>query len=125
LPVSHFLERVPTDCPHDLFRDSERASQKAAGFLDTSHLVIVKKENFATRMAALVSPTVGDNRLRHEALQHFMLANDSAALAIEHDRNAWTIGDRFRGPEKISPTVNDRTTYWWHVRSPAAPGRAQ
>jgi ATP-dependent exoDNAse (exonuclease V) beta subunit len=34
-------------------------------------------------IAALVIPTVGDNRLRHEALQRFMLANDSTTLAIE------------------------------------------
>ena len=81
--VADFLERVPIDCPHELFRDSERASQKAASFLDTSRLIVVEKENAATRMAALVIPTVGDNRLRHEALQRFMLANDSTTLAIE------------------------------------------
>jgi transposase-like protein len=81
--VADFLERVPIDCPHELFRDSERASQKAAGFLDTSRLIVVEKENAATGMAALVIPTVGDNRLRHEALQRFMLANDSTTLAIE------------------------------------------
>ena len=27
--VADFLERVPRDCPHELFRDSERASQKS------------------------------------------------------------------------------------------------
>jgi len=81
--VADFLERVPLDCPHDLFRGSERASQKAASFLDTRHLIIIEKENAATRMAGLVIPTVGDNRLRHEALQRFMLANDSTTLAVE------------------------------------------
>ena len=81
--VADFLERVPIECPHDLFRASERASQKAASFLDTRHLMIVEKENAATRMAGLVIPTVGDNRLRHEALQRFMLANDSTTLAVE------------------------------------------
>ena len=81
--VADFLERVPIDCPHDLFRESERASQKASSFLDTSRLIIVEKENAATAMAGLVIPTVGDNRLRHEALQRFMLANDSTTLAVE------------------------------------------
>jgi transposase-like protein len=81
--VADFLERVPKDCPHELFRDSERASQKAADFIDASRLIVVEKENFATRMAALVIPTVGNNRLRHEALQRFMLANDSTTLAVE------------------------------------------
>jgi transposase-like protein len=81
--VADFLERVPVDCPHELFRDSERASQTPLAKIKTSRLIVVEKENFATRMAALVIPTVGDNRLRHEALQHFMLANDSTTLAVE------------------------------------------
>jgi hypothetical protein len=34
-------------------------------------------------MAALVIPAIGNNRLRHEALQRFMLANDSTTLAVE------------------------------------------
>jgi ribosomal protein L37AE/L43A len=81
--VADFLERVPQDCPHDLFQGSERASQTPLAKIKTARLLIVEKENFATRMAALVIPTVGDNRLRHEALQRFMLANDSTTLAIE------------------------------------------
>src|SRR5579864_6472664 len=81
--IADFLERLPTDCPHELFRDSERASQTPLAKIKTSRLVVVQKENFATRMAALVIPTVGDNRLRHEALQRFMLTNDSTTLAIE------------------------------------------
>jgi hypothetical protein len=42
-----------------------------------------EKENFATRMAGLVIPSVGDNYRRHETLQRFMLANDSVTLAVE------------------------------------------
>jgi transposase-like protein len=81
--VADFLERVPAECPHELFRGSERASQKPPDFIDASRLIVVEKENLATRMAALVIPTVGNNRLRHEALQRFMLANDSTTLAVE------------------------------------------
>jgi hypothetical protein len=81
--VADFLERVPADCPNELFRDSERASQSPLSAINTSRLVVTQKENFATRMAALVIPTVGDNRLRHEALQRFMLANDSTTIAVE------------------------------------------
>jgi transposase-like protein len=82
-PVADFLERVPIDCPHELFRDSERASQTPLSKVNTARLIVVEKENFATRMAELVIPTIGDNRLRHEALQRFMLANDSTTLAVE------------------------------------------
>ena len=81
-PLADFLERVPNDCPHELFRESSRASQ-IPNFVNRNHLIVVEKENFATRTAALIVPTVGDNRLRHEALQRFMLANNSVTVAVE------------------------------------------
>ena len=80
-PLADFLERVPSDCPHELFRESSRASQ-IPNFVNRNHLIVVEKENFATRTAALIVPTVGDNRSRHEALQRFMLANDSVTVAV-------------------------------------------
>ncbi len=81
-PLADFLERVPNDCPHEFFRESSRASQ-ISNFIDRNHLLVVEKENFATRAAALIIPSVGNNRLRHEALQRFMLANDSVTIAVE------------------------------------------
>src|ERR1700674_209426 len=81
-PLADFLERVPRDCPHDLFRESSRASQ-IPNFVNRNHLIVVEKDNFATRTAALIVPTVGDNRLRHETLQRFILANDSVTIAVE------------------------------------------
>lgn len=81
--VADFLERVPIECPHELFQGSERASQTPLSAISTSRLIVTQKENFATRLAALVVPTIGDNRLRHEALQRFMLVNDSVTLAAE------------------------------------------
>jgi transposase-like protein len=96
--VADFLERVPFDCPHELFHASERASQTPLAKVPSSRLIIVEKENFATRAAALVIPTVGDNRLRHEALQRFMLANDSATLAVEVP--IWLTPDMIREIER-------------------------
>jgi transposase-like protein len=81
-PLADFLERIPKECPHDLFRESSRASQ-LPNFINRNHLLVVEKENFATRAAALVLPTVADNRLRHETLQRFLLANDSVTVAVE------------------------------------------
>jgi hypothetical protein len=72
--VANFLEAIPLICPHDLFRSEEmggRASQAHPAFADTSHIIVNRKENMATRAAALVIPTVGDNRARHERLQQF------------------------------------------------------
>ena len=81
-PLVDFLERAPKDCPHELFRESSRASQ-IPNFVNRNHLIVVQKENFASRIAALIIPSVGNNRLRHEALQRFMIANDSVTLAVE------------------------------------------
>jgi predicted RNA-binding Zn-ribbon protein involved in translation (DUF1610 family) len=81
--LADFLEAVPERCPHDLFQKSARASESAPAFLDRSRLAARHKENFATRLAHLVIPSVGDNYRRHETLQRFMLANDSVTLAVE------------------------------------------
>jgi len=81
--LADFLEAVPKHCPHDLFQGSVRASESAPAFLDRSRLGARRKENFATRLAQLVIPSVGDNYRRHETLQRFMLANDSVTLAVE------------------------------------------
>jgi transposase-like protein len=85
-PLADFLERVPTTCPHDLFRtenDKARASQAHPAFADVSHAIVNRKENAATDTAALIIPAVGNNKLRHETLQRFMLANDSVTVAVE------------------------------------------
>jgi transposase-like protein len=85
--LADFLESIPTACPHDLFRRDDdpqaRASQARPGFADPLHLVVNSKENVATETAALIIPAVGNNKLRHESLQRFMLANDSVTVAIE------------------------------------------
>src|ERR1035437_5906693 len=54
-----------------------------ANFIDRNPPIVAEKENFPTRTAALIIPSVGNNRLRHETLQRFMLANDSVTIAVE------------------------------------------
>jgi transposase-like protein len=86
-PLADFLERVPTDCPHDLFtREGDtkgRASQATATFADTARAIVNVRTNAATDTAALIIPAIGNNKLRHETLQRFMLANDSVTVAVE------------------------------------------
>jgi ATP-dependent exoDNAse (exonuclease V) beta subunit len=60
-----------------------RASQVRPAFADPSRIIVNRKENAATHTAALIIPAVGNNKLRHETLQRFMLANDSVTVAIE------------------------------------------
>jgi transposase-like protein len=85
--LADFLESVPTTCPHDLFRREDdpkaRASQAHPDFADVSRVVVNRKQNAATETAALIIPAVGNNKLRHETLQRFMLANDSVTVAVE------------------------------------------
>ena len=85
--LATFLENIPSTCPHDLFcRDDHpkaRASQAQPAFADINRLIINRKENTATKTAALIIPAVGNNKLRHETLQNFMLANDLSTVAIE------------------------------------------
>lgn len=84
-PLANFLEAVPLICPHELFRaeDRGRASQAQPAFADVSKIIVNRKENVATRIADLIIPAVGNNKLRHETLQRFMLINDSVTVAIE------------------------------------------
>jgi ribosomal protein L37AE/L43A len=86
-PLADFLESIPATCPHDLFRREDdpkaRASQATPAWADVSRIIVNRKENAATQTAALIIPAVGNNKLRHETLQHFMLANDSVTLAVE------------------------------------------
>jgi transposase-like protein len=84
-PIANFLEAVPLICPHDLFRteDRARASQAQPAFADVSRVIVNRKENVATRIADLIIPAVGNNKLRHETLQKFMLINDSVTVAVE------------------------------------------
>jgi hypothetical protein len=93
-PIAEFLESVPTVCPHELFTRDEttaRASQAHPAFADARRAVVNRKENAATEVAALIIPAVGNNKLRHETLQRFMLANDSVTLAVEVP--IWLTGD--------------------------------
>ncbi len=84
-PLADFLERAAYTRPDDLFQreDGARSSQLPPGFLDLDRLTVFEKQNIATDTAALIIPSVGSNHDRHPKLQRFMLANDSATLAVE------------------------------------------
>jgi hypothetical protein len=79
-PVKDYLEAVGEDFPHDIFQTSEHRSSK---FPTKLAIPITRKENYATRLAALVLPSASANKKRHETLQRFMLVNDSATIAVE------------------------------------------
>jgi hypothetical protein len=75
-----YFDTVGPTYPHHLFTDTVHRSSK---FPAEFHPPITRKENHATRLAALVLPTSPNNRKRHETLQRFMLLNDSVTVAVE------------------------------------------
>jgi transposase-like protein len=81
-PVKEFLELVPSECPHQYFSEGSRASEVPLTFSKTQ-MIVRAKQNYATRMAAFVLQSVKDRKLRHEAIQKFMLACDSVTVATE------------------------------------------
>jgi len=85
--LAAFLEHLPSVCPHELFTREDdprtRASQARPAFADVSRVTVTVKQNAATQAAALIIPAIGNNKLRHESLQRFMLANDSTTVAVE------------------------------------------
>ena len=81
-PLKKFLEMMLTQCPHHLFKESARASEIKTKF-SLEKVLIRSKKNFANRIARLLLQTVSDNRQRHEALQKFMIVNDSVTVATE------------------------------------------
>ena len=81
-PLREFLEAVFAECPHHLFKEDQRISEVKVKF-DLSGVQIREKQNFANRLAQLLLQAVSDNKLRHESLQKFMIANDSVTVATE------------------------------------------
>jgi hypothetical protein len=75
-----YLEGIGENFPHGMFQTTEHRSSK---FPTTVAIPITRKENYATRLAALVLPSASANKKRHETLQRFMLVNDSATIAVE------------------------------------------
>ena len=78
--LKKYLASIEIHFPHHLFQTTGHRSSKFPIDLNPP---ITRKENHATRTAALVLPTSPNNKKRHETLQRFMLINDSVTLAVE------------------------------------------
>lgn len=81
-PLQEFLEMVPGDCPHQYFLDGLRASQAPLTFSKTQ-MIVRAKQNYANRICQFVLQSVKQRKKRHDALQKFMLFNDSVTVATE------------------------------------------
>lgn len=77
-----YLDAISTETPHQYFADGERMSEVKTKF-SRAGMLVKGKENFATRLAGFVLQAVPENKMRHEEIQRFMIANDSVTVATE------------------------------------------
>ena len=81
-PLAEFLEMVPAECPHQYFQKGLRASEAPMTF-SKKQMIVRAKQNYANKLAQFVLQTVKERKNRHQALQKFMLFNDSVTVATE------------------------------------------
>lgn len=93
--LMEFLDAVSTETPHQFFSDGEHPKSTSNGFaerarmsevrskFDKTDMIVKSKENFANQLTKFVLQGVPENKERHEALQRFMIANDSVTVATE------------------------------------------
>ena len=80
--LMEYLDAVSTETPHQYFADGERMSEIKSKF-DKAEMVVKGKNNFANELTKFVLQGVPENKERHEALQRFLVANDSVTVATE------------------------------------------
>ena len=93
-PLKNYLEKISTkEFPHHIFTydknssaaEIEKNNNKRASQIKFNHLEIKKlqKNNFACRLAYLALNLASSNKERHNAIQDFMLINDSTTAGVE------------------------------------------
>ncbi len=94
-PVKEYLERIKSDkFPHHIFNQNkdvqwqlqelqEPLSRSSQAKFNTLPFIKQNKQNAANKLAALALHLAKSNKERHQAIQNFMLANDSCSVAIE------------------------------------------
>ena len=81
-PLKDYLDGVSAETPHQYFQEGLRMSEIKTKF-DKSQMIVRAKKNYANHLADFVLQAVKDNKMRHEALQRFLIANDSVTVASE------------------------------------------
>ena len=107
-PLKEWLDNVTTETPHQYFSEGLRMSEVGTGRqkeqdtmsdgtaakgdgnfgsgtlkFSKTEMIVRSKENYATKLTELVFKGVSENKARHEALQRFLIANDTVTVATE------------------------------------------
>jgi len=85
--LKNYLNKIPTEnFPHHIFqpkKDMHELTRSSQMKFNTLDFVKEEKQNFANTLASLGLQLSKTNRERHEAIQNFMLTNDSVTVACE------------------------------------------
>ena len=81
-PLKDFLDSVASETPHQQFLEGERMSEIRSKF-GTADMVVKSKKNYANYLADFALKGARSNKLRHDTVQRFMIANDSVTVATE------------------------------------------
>ena len=86
--IKNYIEKINSkQFPHHIFtyNKEENQNNKRASQLKFEHLEIkqIQKNNLACELAKLALNLAKNNKERHEAIQNFMLINDSTTIAVE------------------------------------------
>ena len=79
--IRRYLWHIAENCPNELFQ--EGGARCSDGNLPELGLRLTRKDTNAVPLARLGLVLAKHRRDRHEAIQRFMLANDSATIAVE------------------------------------------
>lgn len=88
-PLKTYLEKISSgNFPHHIFtynKTKDNANVQRASQIQFEHLniKITKKSNQENQLATLALHLATTNKQRHQAIQDFMLINDSSTIAIE------------------------------------------
>jgi len=82
-PLREFLELVIAECPHQIFKESQKRASDYKNIFNLDTVKIIPKTNTAPKITRFVIQAIANNKLRHQVLQEFMLINDSVTVATE------------------------------------------
>lgn len=95
IPIKEYLTKIPTEkFPHHIFSShfADGAKAEIQGEpekrisqlkLETLPTIRTEKHNQANKLAEISLQTANGNKQRHQAIQNFMLTNDSTTIAVE------------------------------------------
>jgi len=121
--LKDYIEKISAkDFPHHIFtynKESSQNNEQRASQLKFNHLKIshIKKQNQANQLAKLAINLATTNKERHQAIQNFMLINDSTTIAVEIPvyLTNWDAGYYRNQKGFIFPLSNYKTPITGHI----------